>query len=535
MSPADDELSTAPPRHPGLWFALVATLSPLVYCWYTQHIWEDFFILFRHSVNLVEGNGLVFNPGERVHGYTSPLGVLAPALAYLVSGKDGYLGAIWIYRALNIGLFVAAGLLMVRSFPQPGRNRLGVVLFTLLIATEAKSIVYLSSGMETAFVLAFLSTYLYTLHRSERRGTQPGLDSAWRGLGISCAGLMWSRPDCALYIALLFVATLLFRPGPRGSTLATLLKAAGLCTVLYLPWFVWAWIYYGSPVPHSVVAKSAVLENFVLSWAEIVEVLQAVYSPVYYTFGGWPAWMPAWSLLMAALPALYWMLPTSDHLGRIASFVFFGLLGYYVLAPGAPWYYPPMAFLGLVVWGRAACAFAASAQPLAWRRVALWTLIVLLGTGSVRLMIGTSNQMKVSQLIVEDGNRTRLGLWLKENVQPDENVYLEPLGYLGYFSGVRIDDYPGLVSPRVVELLNASPRARYQTIVEELDPDWVVLRPWRLERMPPSFTRDYRRVKTFDVTRYVLTYQGLPGMGYLLADAVFYVYRRDRPGADAPR
>ena len=56
-------------------------------------------------------------------------------------------------------------------------------------------------------------------------------------------------------------------------------------------------------------------------------------------------------------------------------------------------------------------------------------------------------------------------------------------------------------------------------------------------RSPVATDRRYRRVKTFDVTRYVMSYQGLPGMGYLLADAVFYVYKRadDEPLRDTPR
>lgn len=32
---------------------------------------EDAFISFRYARNLVDGHGLVFNPGERVEGYTN--------------------------------------------------------------------------------------------------------------------------------------------------------------------------------------------------------------------------------------------------------------------------------------------------------------------------------------------------------------------------------------------------------------------------------------------------------------------------------
>ncbi len=37
---------------------------------------DDAFISFRYARNLVEGHGLVFNPGEYVEGYTNPLWTL---------------------------------------------------------------------------------------------------------------------------------------------------------------------------------------------------------------------------------------------------------------------------------------------------------------------------------------------------------------------------------------------------------------------------------------------------------------------------
>ncbi|HEX9725550.1 MAG TPA: hypothetical protein VGC53_14820, partial [Vicinamibacteria bacterium] len=37
---------------------------------------DDTYIFLRYAENLANGNGLVFNLGERVEGYTSPLWVL---------------------------------------------------------------------------------------------------------------------------------------------------------------------------------------------------------------------------------------------------------------------------------------------------------------------------------------------------------------------------------------------------------------------------------------------------------------------------
>ncbi|HVJ81291.1 MAG TPA: hypothetical protein VNC50_09500, partial [Planctomycetia bacterium] len=77
---------------------LLAAATPLAYVLYTGQVWEDYFITFRHSRNLAEGNGLVFQPGERVHGFTSPLGVLLPAAFHFVAGNpDSFLPALWMF------------------------------------------------------------------------------------------------------------------------------------------------------------------------------------------------------------------------------------------------------------------------------------------------------------------------------------------------------------------------------------------------------------------------------------------------------
>src|SRR5580658_2957112 len=84
-------------------FAGAAFAVPLLYALYTGHIWEDFLITFRFSQNLCEGHGLVYRPGERVYGSTSPLGTLLPALCYWMTGQTSYLPALWLFRVLSAG------------------------------------------------------------------------------------------------------------------------------------------------------------------------------------------------------------------------------------------------------------------------------------------------------------------------------------------------------------------------------------------------------------------------------------------------
>ena len=61
--------------------ALLAWLVSLSW-WLT----DDAFISFRYARNLLEGHGLVFNPGERVEGYTNFLWVLELAALWGLFG-----------------------------------------------------------------------------------------------------------------------------------------------------------------------------------------------------------------------------------------------------------------------------------------------------------------------------------------------------------------------------------------------------------------------------------------------------------------
>ena len=53
------------------WLLLLAWLASVA--WFLT---DDAFISFRYTRNLIEGHGLVFNPGERVEGYTNFLWIL---------------------------------------------------------------------------------------------------------------------------------------------------------------------------------------------------------------------------------------------------------------------------------------------------------------------------------------------------------------------------------------------------------------------------------------------------------------------------
>jgi hypothetical protein len=106
---------------------------------------------------------------------------------------------------------------------------------------------------------------------------------------------------------------------------------------------------------------------------------------------------------------------------------------------------------------------------------------------------------------------------------------LEPLGYIGYYSQLKMFDYPGLSSPEMV-----AARLKYGDngiiLVNALEPRWVVLRPGELYSNDPAlnkwFTDHYALAKVFNAEKQISDVQFLPGRPYLRFDQTFLVLKR---------
>ena len=107
---------------------------------------------------------------------------------------------------------------------------------------------------------------------------------------------------------------------------------------------------------------------------------------------------------------------------------------------------------------------------------------------------------------VEETLRIPIGLWLKVHATPAETVMLEPIGYIGYFSGLRVLDTVGLVSPEVLPLYRQEEASPYHAMWTRFRPEWVLLRAgeWqdlqRYERALPAGERieaHYRPAQTW--------------------------------------
>jgi hypothetical protein len=525
------------PRKAALAFVLAAVLLPLGLALWTDHTWEDFFITFRHSRNLCEGHGLVYQPGERVHGFTSPLGVLLPAFGYWITGGPSYVGALWVLRVVGLVALAGAGLLLLQTAARHGATPWALFFLAILYLFDMKTAAFSINGMETAFMLLFV-IWGFSL-------AVKGISQHWLATGICWAGLMWTRPDSCVYVAIFALLAFNFGAETARDKLLAIGKSGLVCTLLYLPWFVWTWEYYGSPVPHTIVAKSRIRAmdeariaalnggtapgTFARIGQAFPNSVAAPFRPTYSERGGWPALVNWVCLALGLFCAGYWLVPGGDRLAKMASMAFFLLsvyLAYVTLL--FPWYLPPVAVLGYIalVLGASDLAVRLGNAPAAVRLVP-YTPVALLCVGQVALFGIGAVLADIRQVEIEEHHRIPLALWLKDHVRPGERIFVEPLGYLGYFSEAKMLDYPGLVSPEVVQAIDAG-CDDFSKIGLHLRPEWMVLRPWERKAMleHEDFAQDYAEVKVFDATPRLDEYTAIPGSPDIKFDAVFYVYHR---------
>lgn len=543
--PTSSDLASAR-RHAWL-VAIVATILALSFAAYTQHAWEDYYITFRSSKNLVQGHGLVFTPGERVHTFTSPLGVLLPALSSALTGAQSDGAALWLFRIMSAAALGGATALVFLGLRRLRVGSAAPWIGAGLLGLEAKVLDFSTNGMETGFLLLFLAYAFWALCAAE--------SAPWRHLGAAWAGIMWTRPDGFIYIGLLAGGFALFnRFGERRTRwredFGLLLKAGLVCTLLYLPWFVWAWTYYGSPVPHTIIAKGSLnpdrtivgfLQTFALMplrlWTGQTTVEGAL-MPTYYQPAGWPLFCQYSSRIFGAIAMLAWLWPKFPTPVRAASLAFHGVHAYLTYFPfyPFPWYFPATEILGAIVCGGVlGVALGQGGDSRGLARLAGYASLALVGWMlllETALTLASAGQMRAKQQLVYRGNLEQIGRWLKQNAKPNDYVFMEPLGYIGYFSGLRTHDFPGLSSPRMVEVRKGG--NGWGRIILELGPEWIVLRDPEAARVnaetPDLLNRIYRRVRDFDVRPQVAATR-VPDRFMLNFDAHFTLYRRAIPAA----
>ncbi|HEX9698527.1 MAG TPA: hypothetical protein VGD06_03620 [Acidobacteriota bacterium] len=455
-----------------------------------RFIQDDAFISFQYARNLVEGNGLTFNPGEWVEGYTNFLWTLLMA-AGIGAGAEP---VVWSYL---LGLAFFAGSLLATYHLAAGLSEpaaAGLVAMGLL-GTNFSFNAYATGGLETQ-MQAFLVVAAIGLSWRATRG--PGPSSPGLLAAASCAyGLaVLTRLDSAVLLllpGLLVLARVLWGDGDSGfdgrgpgaahaddaaitakqggaaitakqgdaaitakqgdvaaaasgSSAATAARVAAFCVpalLLIVPWLAWKISYYGDLLPNTFYVKVTsaaslargghyVYRFFATYWLLPLAVLALVARPrrvaaALRRGGPWGTVLPATVLLWCAYVA----------------FVGGDFMEFRFMVPALP------LVMALLSW----CLFAVVDNRRA--RAAVVAVVILGSAFHAATFWGVRDIESIRSLAIhmepDGGDWDEVGRTLGEHFGPEDGVLIAvgPAGAIPYYSRLPSVDMRGLVDPWV--------------------------------------------------------------------------------------
>ncbi|HET8868948.1 MAG TPA: hypothetical protein VFM48_00750 [Aquabacterium sp.] len=201
---------------------------------------DDAFISYRYALNLIQGHGLVFNPGDRVEGYTNLLYTLVAAAFIWIDPNAVLPGCVVVNALAYLGTIVA----LYRYLKEVSSERRA--LFGLaLLSVNPIMWAWPASGLESSVVtLVQLSLFIVaerlTRHYTTRRMI---------GYYVLMALAVTLRADGFVF-ALIFNGVFLLRKQYRLFT--TTVLATALMTLAY---FAARYAYYGDILPNTYYAK----------------------------------------------------------------------------------------------------------------------------------------------------------------------------------------------------------------------------------------------------------------------------------------
>lgn len=470
------------------WWPLlyVFIVTALLYVWFANWGYDDPYISYRYANNLAGGNGFVFNMGEKVLSTTTPLFTILlallspwwedlPRLANLISAISIALGALFIWD-------------LAHSWKTPAVGWTGLLLystFPLLITT---------TGSETPLYVALCLGAFAFYARGKYNLT-----------AIIAALAFLARPDGILVAVIISTDYIIRvrRPIPW--------RAIGIFLLITLPWFIFAWIYFGYPLPVTLAAKQSqgsmtisqsfaaglvgMVKSYVVFQHYRVESVLVVIGLIYLV-----------SRSINDRPFRRWFIFLGWIFLYFASYSLLGVSQYF-------WYYAPLVPGLVVLIGLGATGIVSAAM---W--VQRMILHKALRFGKPISLTGLATTLSVIILIalalsqVRDLNRLRfnsdnriviyraVGEWLASNTPPDTSVGTLEVGIIGYLGQRRMIDFAGLIQPEIAAQFSINSNYEDTAIwaSEEYDPQYLIIH----ENAFPKLMKNYIKINCEQLRRF---------------------------------
>ena len=402
---------------------------------------EDAYITYRYSRNLALGLGAVFNPGEHVLGFTSPLWMVWNALGYAFTRDPVTWSRISTLVGDGVTLVVAASLLSRHA------SRASAWCFAFVFAAWIAFTGVAISGMENSMMVTFI---VLSAGLAESRS---------RATGFVLGALALIRPE-----GLVTAALIALWARWRDRFVALAITAFGIIALT---------AYFGSPLPQSLAAKAHIYGTpgpwagrHWWEWA------------FPFALGRWPIMPDARFLFLSTVLAAPAALSGLGVLWRVRStglaaattaclvvWLGYSLVGvayffWYLVVPLAGWFLLAAMGIPRIVRG--------------WQVYASMALLVL-GCWTVvwELYAGRAHAELAFEAVAQ---------YLVDHSTPWQRVLLEPIGIVGYRAKLVVLDEVGLVSPKIAARRMQGPGWETDIVAAE-KPEWIVVRRGALRHL----------------------------------------------------
>jgi arabinofuranosyltransferase len=392
-------------------------------------LFDDAMISMRYAANWAAGHGLVWNPGERVEGYTNLAWILLLGLAHLLPLSPSnmcllvqVLGIpiLWLCLVATVLLARACRLLPVAA-----------ACALVLVATYYNLTYFTLYGMETGMLTVLVTLALAESVQVVRQRTGRVTPFLWLALS------MLVRPDILLLVGWLFLYQLLAVHYARKRLIAGVLIVAAVVAGQ----LVWRHAYYGEWLPNTYYLKAT-------GWP----LLSRLHT------GLWQTLRTAVALGLPLLIALVALTRPKRWHGLLLGAFALGV-GYQIYIGGDAWpldrFVIPAAIGLLVLTGMgihlivAALVRRKTRWPGAVGRVAL-TLVCLAAINATNwdhfLLIAPPQTSRFNREYI------RYLLAVRRLADPDAVMAVSAAGAVPYFSGLRCVDLLGKCDPHVARL-----------------------------------------------------------------------------------
>lgn len=224
--------------------------------WSLCFLQDDAFISFRYAKNLVDGYGLVYNPGEWVEGYSNFLWTLILSAVMWCGIEPGFAA-----QFIGILFFVAHLFLIARLGRELKLSEVSILCAVAAVGLNYSFAAYATGGLETSLHSFLISSLALMCLRTLRANAGGEREGNLVAIGALTSLALLARMDSAIFV-LSLAGPIVLKLATQTKFLRKMSILASLPIMTLVVWSAWRHWMYGGWLPNTFYVKLASNTSF---------------------------------------------------------------------------------------------------------------------------------------------------------------------------------------------------------------------------------------------------------------------------------